>query len=212
MRDDERLGDAIRRAYAIVGRATPLKADCGALCGRACCKEESLYEYMGGPSGDAAQINAEAGAGEPTNADAGGSENADNTIDGSAPDRTGMYLFPGEYGLYPASSGRFRFYRVPFFDGWAWFLICDGSCDRRARPLACRIFPLAPHVGEAGGVTSLPDPRARRMCPLADCEYLEPAFRRAVTSAFRYLAKEPVILKYMKLLSADLADMRRFIK
>ena len=59
--------------YTYFGDTTPLLADCGALCGKACC---------GGDSG---------------NSD-GRFNNADSLCDSS--EETGMYLFPGEKPLF----------------------------------------------------------------------------------------------------------------
>ena len=43
-----RLEEAIIQAYEIIGRETPLKADCGQLCGAACCKDyDEREEYAG---------------------------------------------------------------------------------------------------------------------------------------------------------------------
>ena len=185
MSDIARLEEALIRAYAIIGRATPMKSDCGILCGAACCKDARPDDNV-----------------EP-DTDARSESNA-------GPDALGMYLFPGEAGLLSREPG-FRLFQIPFMGERIWFLVCEGICDRRKRPLACRIFPLAPHINGAGVVSALPDPRAARMCPLAGGEHVDPAFRRVVTKAFRHLAGEPEILEYMRLLAADLDDMRRFI-
>jgi hypothetical protein len=71
------------------------------------------------------------------------------------------------------------------------------------------VFPLAPHVGKNGAVTALPDPRARRMCPLADGTQLDGRFRAAVGKAFGELAREPKMLDFMRLISWELDDLRR---
>jgi hypothetical protein len=122
-----------------------------------------------------------------------------------------MFLFPGEYELLSGEPG-YRFFRVPYMGGLVWFMVCEGVCDRLKRPLACRIFPLAPHINGGGAAEALPDPRANRMCPLAGGEFLDPEFRAAAAKAFRYLAREPEIFEYMKLLSADLDEIRQFVR
>jgi len=271
--------DYVRRAYEIIGAATPIKADCGRLCGAACCKDYqgdgtelevgTSAENGKDTSEDAALATSEA-ADSPACADAAiaapdaapactppsplqgrgwpngpgvaapactppsplhgrgwpngpgvaapGDGNTaapaaapDCSDQETVPDKLGMVLFPGEINILSQEPG-YRFFRIPFMGGRAWFMVCEGTCDRRKRPLACRIFPLAPHIGESGAVHAEADPRARRVCPLADCENLDPAFRRAVAKALRYLAREPEILEYMRLLSADLEDMRLFMK
>ena len=86
-----------RKIDRIMGTLTPLRADCGALCDRACCK------------GD---------------------------------DCTGMRLFPGEQTRL----------RVRETDDGGRLAVCDGSCERAERPLACKIFPFFPTVDERGRV------------------------------------------------------------
>ena len=185
-----RAGIAVRRAYEIIGAATPILADCGKLCGAACCEGNTRETQSGMPSADAQGDDGGSGA-----------QNEDCEL--------GMFLFPGEYDLLSREPG-YRFFRVPFMGGLAWFMVCEGVCDRRKRPLACRMFPLAPHVNDLGKTEALPDPRAGLLCPLADCDILDPAFRGAVEKAFSRLAREPEILEYMKLLSAELEEMRQF--
>ena len=278
MQDTARLEEIIKQAYAIIGKMTPLKADCGRLCGAACCKDLSA----GGTEGTDAEAEADAEVADGVASETAGSVAPDvtpgatdivvpNMPDGVAsetvvnvalnvPDATGMVLFPGEVGLVSGGAG-FRLFRILYMGAPAWFLVCEGVCDRRKRPLACRIFPLAPHIKEveastiasdddaanitttttasaatntaitttatvatgavaaaataaanASSITARPDPRALRVCPLADGEHLDPAFRRAVTKAFRHMAQADEIYEYMRMLSADLDDMRRFIK
>jgi hypothetical protein len=119
-----------------------------------------------------------------------------------------MLLFPGEAARL-AGEPNFRVSRISYMDHPAWLLTCDGTCDRSLRPLSCRIFPLAPHV-EGNTVTALPDPRARRMCPLADGKSLDPRFTQAVNRAFAVLAKEPKSLAFMGRISQELGELRRF--
>jgi len=211
VREAPRLADAVRRAYGIIGRATPLKADCGALCGAICCKDANEAERAAskgaavesGAAGQPSAAGESAAAGQPCVADQSGAA--------EQPDATGMFLFPGEYGLVSQAPG-FRFFRILYMGEPAWFLVCEGVCERRKRPVACRVYPLSPYIGADGAVSALPDPRAKRVCPLADGEFLSPVFRRVVQKAFRELAAEPEIFAYMKALSADLDDMRRFYK
>ena len=224
MQGSSRPEDIIKEAYAIIGRATPLKADCGRLCGAACCQDGAADD---GPVG-AADDKPAGAADEPLG---GAADDRPISAQGAAPDATGMVLFPGEIALLSDAPG-FRFFRIAYMGAPAWFLVCEGVCDRRKRPLACRIFPLAPHIDEmssaaaaadtaatgaatAAGIraiSAMPDPRALRVCPLADGEHLDRAFRRAVAKAFRHLAQSDEIYEFMRMLSADLEDMRRFIK
>ena len=100
----------------------------------------------------------------------------------------GVYLFPGEAALLESCAwGRI----VP--TAFAPMLVCDGTCARDARPLACRIFPLTPVRGKNGKWTVRMDVRARAMCPLASSGLsgLDPAFPRAVRDALRIVAEAP---------------------
>jgi hypothetical protein len=71
-----------------------------------------------------------------------------------------MLLFPGE-AVFLSGGPAINFSACPIWAARRGLLICEGRCDRSLRPLACRIFPLAPHVDENGVVTAVPDPRAR---------------------------------------------------
>ena len=92
---------ALEAARAAMGDLTPLKRDCGRLCGAACCQ----------------------------------------------PDETGlngMLLFPFEETRYRRPIEGFSFQLVDddtLFKGGKR-LVCEGTCPREHRPLACRIFPL----------------------------------------------------------------------
>ena len=137
--------EILTRAYAALGDRTPMLADCGLLCGAACCQ-----------------------------ADADG--------------QGGVHLFPGEgERLRSAAWGRV----LPA--SFAPMLVCDGPCERAARPLGCRIFPLTPARGKNGRWTVRMDARARAMCPLAahGLSGLDPAFPRAVRDALRIVAEDP---------------------
>ena len=56
---------------------------------------------------------------------------------------TGMLLFPSEEALYEGCAFA-RVVPTDFSLGGtpAQLLVCDGRCDRKNRPLACRLFPL----------------------------------------------------------------------
>lgn len=134
---------ALENARAALGDATPLKRDCGRLCGAACCQ----------------------------------------------PDETGlngMLLFPFEETYYRRPIEGFPFRLVDddtLFKGGKR-LVCEGTCPREHRPLACRIFPLrirvqADALGDHAHCTAELDPRAWCVCPL-----LEQGGLRAMDQAF----------------------------
>lgn len=84
-----------------------------------------------------------------------------NAICCKGDDDTGMLLFPGEEELYASRND----FTVTQTDYGMPLLLCNGSCNREVRPLACRIFPLA-IVNKNGIMKIIVDPRSRVMCPL----------------------------------------------
>ena len=113
----------------------------------------------------------------------------------------GMLLFPGEEALSDPCPDWARLVPSADFSG-QYLFTCDGRCDRAARPLACRIFPLTPRVRE-GKVIIEPDVRAWPVCPLMECGLngLSGAFVKAVREAMESLAQDEACLAYMKKLS-----------
>ncbi len=103
---------------------------------------------------------------------------------------TGMYLYPREeVMLFPlpkwAKIQPSGFY---YGDREAGLLSCPAWCDRAYRPLACRIFPLAPYKKAGEKMRIIYDPRATAMCPLGP-EHLTDEFCVAVTRAMRAVCK-----------------------
>lgn len=162
--------------YRMFDNNTPIPADCGKLCNKACC------------SGD----------------------------------ESGMFLFPGEREVYKLlkpdgfkidmsdlsyeSDG--KVYKTPI-------IFCDGDCDRYVRPLACRIFPLTPILGENGRIEIIVDPRAKSVCPLAKTLYLEEYdedFVKSVRRAFVLLSKNKYVMSFLKEYTEYINEFRRFFK
>ena len=134
-----------KRIYRILGELTPLRADCGSLCGCACCKGDS---------------------------------------------NTGMRLFPYEESVLEikntADGGRLA--------------VCNGTCDRNSRPLACRIFPFFPTIDEKGRIFVEPDIRAGNLCPLiAHSEEIlfDERFFKALKKVGKILAKDEVCRAFL---------------
>lgn len=71
---------------------------------------------------------------------------------------TGMRLFPHEESCLKVKS-------LTSGDRLA---VCDGTCDRSKRPLACRMFPFFPTIDDRGRIFVEVDYRAKRVCPLID--------------------------------------------
>ena len=116
---------------------------------------------------------------------------------------TGMLLFPGEEALY----GDCAFARVVptgFSLGGtpAQLLVCDGRCDRKNRPLACRLFPLFLRFREEQPPVLRMDARARAVCPLTDygLKALDPEFRQAARRAYDLLLEDEACADYLRAL------------
>ena len=124
-------------------------------------------------------------------------------------DSEGMLLFPGEEVLL-ADAG----YTIRPAEG-GYLLTCDGTCDRRLRPLSCRIFPLFPILTEEGRIKAVYDPRGYRMCPLVrECAHvpLDRDFVRAVRRAGRILMEDPACAAFLRLQSEEIAELNRLLK
>lgn len=94
------------------------------------------------------------------------------------PDETGengMLLFPFEEELYKEPIEGFAYHMVDddtLFKGGKRF-VCEGSCPREHRPLACRLFPLrirleTDETGDETHAVAELDPRAWCVCPLLE--------------------------------------------
>lgn len=116
-------------------------------------------------------------------------------------DDAGMYLFPHEEVMY---SGREKWMKI--YDSEVLLrgeplkiLVCKGKCDRKKRPLSCRIFPF--FVGADGKVCI--DKRANAMCPLAqskmDISEFNPEFVENVGKVFRMLGKIKITKEFIEL-------------
>ena len=122
----------------------------------------------------------------------------------------GVYLFPGEK---PLTGDWGEIVPEEILPGVpADMLICRGACDRRLRPLACRIFPLTPYVKTAPDgtekLTVRMDVRARPLCPLYDSGMagLNPTFVAAVKQALRILWDNETHREYLRVLTAHLDE------
>ena len=119
-----------------------------------------------------------------------------------------MGLFPGEKELLEGCAD----FEIKDSEGnfGEPVIVCRGSCDRRKRPLACRIFPLFPlAVGRENEivVVPVPDPRAG-LCPLLTApDEIDRRFYRAVRRAGEYLLRDEDTRKYLLDLSGEIADI-----
>ena len=122
----------------------------------------------------------------------------------------GMLLFPGEEALYDPCPGWARLTPSKDFPG-QYLFTCDGTCERKIRPLACRIFPLTPRV--RGGKLSIePDVRAWPVCPLMEygVEGMDGTFVSAVREAAAFLWEDERCRAYLEALSNYLSQFERF--
>ena len=125
-------------------------------------------------------------------------------------DQRGMLLFPGEDELYENCD--FAHVEPLSFLGLegAKMLVCDGHCPRDERPLACRIFPLAPALREGKFRVQI-DRRAFAVCPLAlsGARGFDRAFVSACSRAFALLSEDEKSLKYLNAWSALMDELKR---
>lgn len=93
-------------------------------------------------------------------------------------------------------------------------LVCGGTCAREARPLACRIFPLLPLLGEDGIVRAAVDPGAWKLCPLArqiESVRLSAPFVRAVRRVGRLLTRDGDCLRELRARTAEAERLLRLL-
>ncbi|TCL56496.1 hypothetical protein EDC14_104920 [Hydrogenispora ethanolica] len=125
----------------------------------------------------------------------------------------GMYLFPGEAELLLAADFlRIEPTDLQYLPGKnVYFASCNSQCRRSQRPLACRIFPLTPYMTAKGLLTTIIDPRARFVCPLAR-EYqrsdFHPEFVRAVQKVGQLLIKHQETQAFLLWLAAVIDEYR----
>lgn len=121
----------------------------------------------------------------------------------SADENTGMYLYPGEEQMLTEQSAWLHIKPSSFPYGnkkTAAVALCNSSCDRSFRPLACRIFPLTPYIRHYGTIDIIIDPRAVPVCPLAKpymSQHLDKRFITAVTRVFSMLSKEKELYSFI---------------
>lgn len=115
-------------------------------------------------------------------------------------DETGMYLFPFEETMYDGTEKWLKIYDSDFiFNGKPVKLAtCNGKCDRKKRPLSCRIFPL--FSSERKHLCA--DKRASHLCPLVagkiQLDEYNPEFIENVTKVFNILQKFKITREYIR--------------
>lgn len=123
-------------------------------------------------------------------------------------EKTGMIIFPGEEKFIDENMKIFK-----NGDGDT-VAVCNGSCDRNKRPLACRIYPLFPLLTEKEGKTTVEvvfDCRAD--CPITKGEYdINRKFKKAVKRVGKYLLLNEETKRYYKELSQMQTDYIELIE
>jgi hypothetical protein len=126
-----------------------------------------------------------------------------------------MCLYPGEETMLEKHGGFLTTRKEKLSNTNVLFAVCGGTCDRRFRPLACRIFPYAPYLDEHGRLTVIEDPRAKYLCPLLKGLpgiKLDKVFKRRVLYAFQLLIRDDDIREHIILLSGVLDEYKRFVE
>ena len=93
-------------------------------------------------------------------------------------ENTGMLLFPFEETNLEIRKN----------EAGERLAVCNGRCDRKTRPLACRIFPFFPTIDEKGKIFVELDYRGARLCPMIE-HYNEIIFDKKFLSAVKKIGK-----------------------
>lgn len=124
---------------------------------------------------------------------------------------TGMYLFQGEEVMIDDNPA-FTMKASSFISGTrpVMLAVCNGTCNRKERPLSCRLFPLVPYFRKNGGLTVILDPRARQVCPLAqylDMKDFDRCFIKEALGVARLLCRDKEARNFINNLSRMLDEM-----
>lgn len=116
---------------------------------------------------------------------------------------TGMLLFPGEEKFFESNEN----FSIRKTSDGRNVLICSGKCDRKLRPVSCRIFPLFPVLAD-GRIYVFDDPRAKGICPLLYDEMkLSRKFERRVAKAGKLLAENEETSAFLKTLTDEICEI-----
>ena len=128
-------------------------------------------------------------------------------------ERKGMLLFPFEEKVLKHKGYEIEQSEWKYGDNNAYILYCNGNCNRKLRPLACRIFPLTPIINDDGSIKLIMNPLAKGICPLARSlkpGQLEPKFIRNVHRAINHISKLKGGKEYINMLSDIAKDFIKF--
>jgi len=118
-------------------------------------------------------------------------------------ENTGMRLFPHEKSDL----------RIIHTEDGGQLAVCEGSCDRSKRPLACRIFPFFPTIDENGRIFVEEDSRAGRVCPMighGDEILFDRKFLKAVKKVGEILARDEECREFLYQVTEEIDMYRKF--
>lgn len=123
---------------------------------------------------------------------------------------TGMFLFPFEEEIF-SDNPDFKIIDCKGNFGYK-LIVCNGKCDRKLRPLACRIYPYYPMITE-NGFDVRADIRGIGSCPLLYKNIkVDYAFIRQIRKAARLLSRNEEIKNYIINVNSMLDDIEDFAK
>lgn len=115
----------------------------------------------------------------------------------------GMYLFPGEEIMFTQKEDWLVWEKhlprqFDFPASWqepVYFIRCNGSCPRELRPLACRLFPLTPHLQKDGTLLIIYETmELPYRCPLIEQHHvLQNQFIQMVQQVWQVLLRDQKI-------------------
>ena len=121
---------------------------------------------------------------------------------------TGMWLFPFEDRILEGTEG----FEIKDCDGNFGYkmVVCHGSCDRKKRPLACRIYPYFPMMTD-DSFDARADIRGIMSCPLLR-DNIKPdyAFTRQVRKVARLFERDEELSAYIKNINQMLDEIEDF--
>ena len=121
---------------------------------------------------------------------------------------TGMFLFPGEEELLK-DIDNFKILECEGNYGYK-MVVCNGRCDRKTRPLACRIYPYFPVIDE-NGFDSRADIRGINSCPILNRNInVNYTFLRQIRKIARLFSRDEELEDYIKNINSMLDEIEEF--
>lgn len=122
--------------------------------------------------------------------------------------QTGMHLFPGEEEIIRNIDG---FIILDCESNYGYkMVVCNGTCDRKHRPLACRIYPCFPMITE-DGFDVRTDIRGIGTCPiLTENMKINYSFLRQVRKVARLLSTDEEMKSYIISINNMLNEIEDF--